>query len=63
MRRREMLGARARTNFEFHNFMLKFLNLIEEERVLENVGGSRGRLRLEARFYLRAHIGGSPRLP
>lgn len=56
MRRGEMFGARARTNFAF-------LNLIEEERVLEKVGGGRGRLRLEARFYLRAHIGGSPRLP
>ncbi len=56
MRPRERLGARARINFEF-------LNLIDEERVLEKVGGGRGRLRLEARFYLRAHIGGSPRLP
>jgi len=51
-----MFGARARTNFEFRN-------LIEEERVLENVGGGRGRLRLEARFYLRAHIEGPPRPP
>ena len=56
MRCREMLGARARTNFIF-------LNHIEEERVLETVGGGRGRLRLQARFYFRAYVGGSPRLP
>ena len=56
MRRREMLGARARTKFVF-------LNLIEEERVLEKVGAGRGRPRLQARFYFRAFLGGSPRLP